>query len=115
MVNQGVSSGNETTIIVVLFFFAIVSFMFIRSFMRWSKNNNLPQVNTRARVVAKRTDVNNFNKPLTTTNYFVIFEVDSNERIEFNILGSDYGMVAEGDVGTLEYQGTIFLDFKREN
>ncbi|WP_276530804.1 DUF2500 domain-containing protein [Floricoccus penangensis] len=96
-------------------FFAIVTFMFIRSFMRRSKNNNLPQVNTRARVVSKRANLNNFNKPLTTTNYFVNFEVENKDRVEFNILGSDYGMIAEGDVGMLEYQGTRFLDFKREN
>ncbi|URZ86800.1 DUF2500 family protein [Floricoccus penangensis] len=89
--------------------------MFIRSFMRRSKNNNLPQVNTRARVVSKRANLNNFNKPLTTTNYFVNFEVENKDRVEFNILGSDYGMIAEGDVGMLEYQGTRFLDFKREN
>nr|WP_267886995.1 DUF2500 domain-containing protein [Floricoccus penangensis] len=99
----------------MVIFFAIVIFMFIRSFMRWNKNNNSPRVNTRARVLAKRTNINNFNKPLTTTNYFVTFEVENKERIEFNILGSDYGMIAEGDVGMLEYQGIRFLDFKREN
>ena len=46
--------------------------------------------------------------------YSVTFELDSGDRMEFSMSGSDYGMLIEGDVGTLNFQGTRYLGFERK-
>ena len=33
--------------------------------------------------------------------------------MEMNVGGQDYGMLAEGDVGKLTFQGTRYLNFER--
>ncbi|RHQ81422.1 DUF2500 family protein [Butyricicoccus sp. AF22-28AC] len=35
----------------------------------------------------------------TDSEYFATFEKESGERMEFLLGGSEYGMIAEGDVG----------------
>lgn len=43
------------------------------------------------------------------------FQVDSGDRIELSVSGSEYGVLAEGDKGQLTFQGTRYLTFDREN
>ncbi len=102
----------------VVFFgiLATVFFVFFRSFQQWRFNNKQPQLTREATVVAKRTDVSgggsnsNFS---ASTWYYVTFEVESGERIELSVMGSEYGMLAEGDRGRLTTQGTRYIDFER--
>ena len=49
----------------------------------------------------------------TTTSYHVTFEFDSGDRSEFSLSGSQYGMLAEADIGILTFQGTRYLGFER--
>ncbi len=49
-----------------------------------------------------------------STSYYVTFEVDSGDRVEFSMRGSDYGMLIEGDIGILNFQGTRYLGFERK-
>ena len=78
-------------------------------------------------VVAKRTEVSHHQHPnngdmsgshgystTSSTSYYVTFEVDSGDRIEFSMSGSEYGMLIEGDAGTLNFQGTRYLGFERK-
>lgn len=46
--------------------------------------------------------------------YVSILMVDSGDRIEFSMSGSEYGMLIEGDAGTLNFQGTRYLGFERK-
>ena len=41
------------------------------------------------------------------------FEVESGDRIELELSGTEYGMLAEGDYGKLSFQGTRYLGFER--
>ena len=50
----------------------------------------------------------------STTAYYVTFQVDSGDRLELSVSGAEYGMLAEGDVGSLTFQGTRYLAFQRE-
>lgn len=50
-----------------------------------------------------------------STTYYVTFQVESGDRMEMSVSGSEYGTLAEGDKGTLTFQGTRFLTFNREN
>ena len=70
-------------------------------------------------VAAKRTDVSHHHDANThvdhhTTWYYVTFEVQSGDRMEFGVSGSEYGLLAEGDYGKLTFQGTRYLEFERE-
>ena len=87
----------------------------------WNKNNHSPRLNVPATVVAKRTDVtrhrrgdtNGHHHYHTSTTYYVTFEVESGDRMELHLTGSEYGLLAEGDRGKLSFQGTRYLGFER--
>ena len=49
----------------------------------------------------------------TFTSYYVTFQVESGDRMEFEISDTEYGMLAEGDSGKLTFQGTRYLNFQR--
>lgn len=44
----------------------------------------------------------------------LIFQIDSDNRMELTVRGSEYGILAEGDVGMLSFQGTRYLGRERE-
>lgn len=52
---------------------------------------------------------------ISSTSYYVTFQVDSGDRMELSVSGSEYGVLAEGDKGQLTFQGTRYLTFDREN
>lgn len=81
-----------------------------------------------ARIVAKRQNTTHNNQPnagdisgahgfhtISRTSYYVTFQVDSGDRMELYVSGSEYGVLAEGDKGQLTFQGTRYLTFDREN
>ena len=92
----------------------------IRGISTWNKNNHSPRLTVAATVVTKRTDVtrrsctNDDHIGQSTTWSYVTFEVESGDRIEFSVSGSEYGMLAEGDMGKLTFQGTRYLSFVRD-
>ena len=49
----------------------------------------------------------------TFTSYYVTFQVESGDRMEFEVDGSDYGLLVQGDIGKLSFQGTRYLGFER--
>ena len=49
----------------------------------------------------------------TFTTYYATFQVESGDRMELEVDGSDYGMLVEGDMGKLMFQGTRYLGFER--
>lgn len=109
----------------VIFFLMFAAFfvMFILTMVRgakqWHTNNNSPRLTVEARIVSKRADTTVHHNSSThashhSTTYYVTFEVESGDRIELNVNGGEYGMLAEGDRGKLTLQGTRFLGFDRE-
>ncbi len=83
----------------------------------WSKNNASPRLTVSAQVVTKRTQVSHHHHQdsmsHTSTAYYATFQVESGDRMEFSVSGSEYGMLAEGDMGNLAFQGTRYLGFER--
>ena len=49
----------------------------------------------------------------SSTTYYVTFQVERGDRMEFHVSGLEYGMLAEGDTGRLIFQGTRYLSFER--
>ena len=89
----------------------------IRALRQWNKNNHSPKLSVAARVVAKREEISHHtddhNMHSTYTHYYATFEVESGDRMEFELRGSEYGLLAEGDLGKLTFQGTRYLGFER--
>lgn len=100
--------------------------MAVKGIGQWNKNNHSPRLTVDARVVAKRTDVSHHHHAnagdttgahgyhtSTSTTYYVTFQVESGDRMEFCISGGEYGMLVEGDCGKLSFQGTRYQGFVR--
>lgn len=92
----------------------------VRGISQWNKNNNSPRLTVPATVVAKRTNVTRHHHGgtgvhhhHTSTTYYVTFQVDSGDRMELHMMGSEYGLLVEGDQGNLSFQGTRYLGFER--
>ena len=93
----------------------------VKGLSQWNKNNHSPKLTVDATIVAKRTNVsrhrhggaNHIHHTHTSTTYYTTFQVESGDRMEFSIAGSEYGLLVEGDKGKLTFQGTRFLGFER--
>ncbi len=103
-------------LVIGLFIYAVV-----QAIARKQKNDASPRLTVLARVVSRRQEVTHHARNMndgvyhtsSTTRYFVTFQVESGDRMELELDGSDFGMLAEGDEGRLSFQGTRFLDFQR--
>lgn len=102
--------------------FGMVIFTFIRGIGEWSKNNHSPRLTVDATVVTKRSQVshhhhnasNNAMHTIHSTTYYVTFQVESGDRMELMVNGSEFGMLVEGDYGKLTFQGTRYIGFERK-
>ena len=105
-------------VMVPLMFVLVFGFMIVtlvRGIGEWNKNNHSPKLTVPVTVVAKRSDVHRGIETMHTfTSYYVTFQVESGDRMEFEISDMEYGMLAEGDRGMLTFQGTRYLNFRRE-
>ncbi len=97
-----------------VFVIGMIAYGMISSYNTHLENQNSPVQNTPVKVVGKRSEVSggggNFS---TTTSYYLTFEFESGDRIELGVKGKDFGMIAEGDIGVLNFQGTQFNSFTR--
>ena len=98
----------------------IILFVIVRAIMQWNHNNHQPILTVDAAVVAKRQEVSSgmhstgHHHYSASTWYYVTFQVDSGDRMEFAVDGPEFGMLAEGDYGRLTFQGTRYLGFERD-
>ena len=103
--------------------FGMIIVTAIRGASRWNKNNHSPILTVDARIVAKRMAVSHHNNnhgnniamhhSSASTTYYATFEVESGDRLELHIPSPEYGLLAEGDVGRLTFQGTRYRGFER--
>lgn len=110
--------------IFILVFVAIILGI-IKSIGQWRYNNAQPVLSVVAKVTSKRTytstsihnDVGEagMHHSHSPTTYFVTFEIESGDRMEFVVAGREYGLLADNDIGKLEFQGTRYLGFTRNN
>lgn len=112
--------------LIFLLIFGMFLFAIVSNIRTWNKNNHSPRLTVSASVVAKRTQVSHHHHGnaadasgaggtwvSSSTSYYVTFQVESGDRMELQVSGSEYGMLAEGDYGKLSFQGTRYLGFDR--
>ncbi len=96
----------------------VIIFTIVKGIGEWNNNNHSPKLDVNASCVAKRANVSHSTNQTTgmsstDTTYYATFEVDSGDRMEFLVSASEYGQLAEGDMGVLHFQGTRYLGFDR--
>lgn len=115
-------SGGIFMIFFIIIAGAIV-FGIISSISNYAKNASSPILTTRAKVVTKRMQVTHhdsvdsqthMSSSSSSTRYFATFETDAGQRMELTLSGKEYGLLVEGDMGELIYQGEWFKQFTRE-
>lgn len=90
-------------------------FTIIKGLTQWSKNNNSPKLSVPAQVVTKRSKTSGgAGDSSASTSYYITFQFDSGDRLELQLNGSEYGMLAEDDLGILTFQGTRYHSFERQ-
>lgn len=101
----------------------IIVFKAINGGIEWNRNNNSPILTVAAVVVAKRIAVSrhhhhhgnntSMSHHSSHTTYFATFEVESGDRMELKVPDKEYGLLADGDKGSLTFQGTRYKGFER--
>jgi hypothetical protein len=103
-------------VVMFVFIFGMIIMTFAKNIKQERKNDQSPRLTVPATVIAKRDQVSvhhHDHHRHTSTRYFVTFQVDSGDRMELQLSGPEYGMLIEGDQGSLTFQGTRFLSFER--
>ncbi len=106
--------------VMVMLVVGTILYRIVSGVSEWADNNNQPILSVPARVATKRhsTSVHHHHSDThisdsASTTYYVTFELESGERREFRVRDKEFGMLADDDTGTLEYQGTRYLGFNR--
>lgn len=105
---------------VFLFILIMIVINISKGLTTYHRNNQSPVLTVTARIVGKRTHVSqhhhddNMHTHFSTT-YYVTFQVESGDRMEFCVKGEEYGLLVEGDCGNLTFQGTRYLSFRQQN
>ena len=113
-------------ILIFLVFLGIFFFTVFKVLREKRKNDRSPRLTVPATIVSKRADMTQRSDPVggdvtgahgyttaSSTTYYVTFQVESGDRMELTVPGSEYGFLIEGDRGRLSFQGTRFLSFER--
>ena len=116
--------GFFATVTVVIMIIVAISFgcILVGRLREWRKNNQSPRLTVPAKVISKRTNVSShrhhhgdmhMSHTTHSTTDYATFEVQSGDRMELQMTGTEYGMLMEGDRGNLSFQGTRYLGFQR--
>jgi Protein of unknown function (DUF2500). len=111
----------------ILLYLLVMAPFIIYGIFHWIKNNLSPKLTVPAILVSKRISVNRryHGNPMGGANgtgnqqisfppaYYATFQLESGDRIEFTVPVTVYGVIAEGDIGKVTYQGTRFKGFDR--
>lgn len=117
---SGFSMFDALLSLFVVLFMVLFLTTLIKGIRQRHHNNQSPVLTRTVTVVSKRRHVDHHMNPVahgyhttSSSSYYVTFQEENGNREEFRLNGRDYGMMVEGDVGTLTSQGTRFLKFQR--
>lgn len=98
----------------IMFFLVIGMFIFVfaKNINEWVHNNNSPRLSVDAKIVDKRMTTHHHDGHPSHICH-ITFEVQSGDRMELVVPRSEFGLLVEGDVGILSFQGTRYLGFER--
>ena len=86
----------------------IIGMVVVKMLRESGRNHMAPILSVQATVIGKRAEMRN-----NYTWYYVTFQVESGDRLEYNVMNTEFGMLAEGDSGKLTFQGGRYMGFER--
>lgn len=104
----------------VMFFLVISVFIitFVSMIGEWISNESSPRLTVDATIVAKRDQMHRHRSSNghshRSYSYYVTFQFESGDRMELRIPSHEFGLLVEGDVGKLTFQGTRYISFERQ-
>lgn len=107
------SSHDVLQLIIILFAILLLFVSLIKMIKSKGSNRIFPVQSCVVTVVSKRIQQTTFAGD-GVTKYFSTFQLENKKRIELQLSGEDYGLLAEGDYGELMYQGNRFINFERK-
>lgn len=113
--------GQLFIMIIFIIVFGTIIVRAISGLKTWNENNQSAVLSVEAVIVTKRdhtsrhthNNMDMHHHTSTSTTYYVTFEVESGDRMEFRVPSKEYGVLVEGDKGKLTFQGTRYLEFQR--
>ncbi len=104
----------------IILFIGTIIFLNIKEMLDFHYSNKRPVLTVSAKVVSKRTQVIHHLHQIeihyyypTSTYYFILFELDNGESMEFETSAIEYSSICKGDYGKLTYQGKVLLQFTK--
>ncbi|MDO4788497.1 MAG: DUF2500 domain-containing protein [Johnsonella sp.] len=108
-------------IFAVVFVVAVgaILLIFVFRLRTWDRDNKSPRLTVDARVLSKNEKTTSEEKVdkqghyyyLNIPHYFLTFQVESGDKMSFEVGEGDYRTVSEGDFGKLSFQGTRYFGF----
>lgn len=123
--NMGFGTAEAMFSIVFIIVIGVFLVTMVKGIRTWNENNHAPRQSVPASIVSKRAEITHHRHAnagdatgahgysvSSTTRYYVTFQIEGGEQMEFSVSGAEYGTLAEGDGGTLSFQGTRYLSFE---
>jgi hypothetical protein len=111
------TQGSFDAVFNLILFIVIGGFVYAIGSFIWQTVTNMtqPVLSRWARVVGRREDTSGGGEEFPVhTWYYITFEFADGSREEFTVTGRQFGMLREGDAGTLRSQGSWFQGFERD-
>lgn len=107
-------------LILILLFIGFIIYLNIKEITKYRRTNKQPILTVPATALTKRTQfihhVHQYEIHLyypASIFYYVTFELENGEQIEFEMSRIEFKQIVEGEAGRLTYQGNEFLEFTR--
>lgn len=98
--------------ILIVIIFVLILYWIFDAISKYVNYTSSPNLSRYARIITKRQNVSG-SQYATATYYYVTFEFYDGSREEFQLKSKEYGLLAEGDRGTVYSKGRRFLGFDR--
>ncbi|USB31603.1 DUF2500 domain-containing protein [Paenibacillus sp. YPG26] len=123
MIQTGFEVFDLAGTIFPIFFVIVITIILVSvsgGLYRWFSNNKQPVLSVNSVISSKRTAISHHQDSDSSAHhsimtYYLTFEVESGDRLEFRVSGEEFGQSAEGDEGKLTLQGSRYLGFERNS
>jgi len=102
------------TISIVCLMVAAIIYSLVKAAKDKAYNDSQPRNQVAARIVSRREQLSGGGETRIRTTHFCTFELANNIRLELKVPEESFGLMVEGDNGTLDYQGNRFFTFSRQ-
>lgn len=104
-----------TVAFIFIFAILVICFVFVQLLSHGRENSRSPKLTVFASVVDKRIHYSRYINAMDSSEFYVTFEVESGDRLVFDVTELEFGHLIEGDNGLLTFKGNRFIGFKRES